>query len=78
MGRIIIKIEGSFKDGGVDDKQHIYSAETHGHADAVSRAIEHLSRYVLPKATALDHKLHEEGHKPDGGFERPKSAGFSI
>ena len=77
MGRIVIKIEGSFKDGGAEGV-HVYSAETYGHAEAVARAIEYLSRYTLPKAIALDHKLHEQGQKPVGGFERPKSRGSGI
>ena len=72
-----MKIEGSFKDGGADG-EYVYSAETHGHAHAVARAIEHLSRYTLPKAISLDHKLHEQGDKPERGFERSKSRGFNI
>jgi hypothetical protein len=42
----------------------------HGHADAVARALEYLSKDLLPVATGLDHQIHEEGDRPSKGFTR--------
>lgn len=65
MGLIRIELGGSF-----GKKVYSFSAMKNGHADAVASAIEWLSGVVLPDATALDHKLHENGDKPQDGFER--------
>ncbi len=64
MGAIRIEIAGSFK----PNTDHTFSAQTHGHADAVAKAIQWLSEEVLPRAIRHDHDLHEEGAKPDGPF----------
>jgi len=50
---------------------------THGHAHAVTEAIAFLVNKVLPKAIALDHKLHEEGEKPSKGFDPETKGGDS-
>ena len=65
MGEIRIEVLGSFKPRRVK----VFSAQEHGHADAVARAIEFLARDVLPKAINLDHELHDGG-PPSGGFGR--------
>lgn len=69
MGYINVQVRGSFVGQfgikGVDEQ---FSAMEHGHADAVARAIEYLSSVVLPRATALDHKLQAEGAQPSAGF----------
>ncbi len=69
MGFIKIEVGGSFVGKfGVSSLSETFSAMEHGHADAVARAIEHLSGTVLPRATALDHVLHEQSQTPRGGF----------
>lgn len=69
MGYINVQIGGSFVGKyGIRAVTEQFSAMEHGHADAVARAIEYLSSVVLPRATALDHDLHEKGAKPAGGF----------
>jgi hypothetical protein len=65
MGQITIKTTGSFPDDA-----RTFSAIQHGHADAVGQAIEYLASVVLPKATALDHKLHSEASTPASGWQR--------
>ena len=68
MGAIRIEVMGSF---GRNNTVKTFSAMKCGHADAVAQAIEFLSGTLLPAATALDHKLHDEGDKPSsGGFDR--------
>jgi hypothetical protein len=67
MGQISINVAGSF---GRKNGSKTFSAMKHGHADAVAQAIEYLSKELLPFATALDHKLHSEGDKPNKGFDR--------
>lgn len=64
MGMISIKTVGSFPDG---DKW--FSAENHGHAHAVARAIAHLVDDVLPWAIARDHRLQAEGAEPRRGWD---------
>lgn len=63
MGKLDIHTRGSFGDSIVG-----FSAMEHGHANAVAAAIVYLSEDVLPRAIALDHKLHDEGKKPTDGF----------
>jgi len=65
MGVITIRVQGSFQPAFPTMELR---AETGGHADAVARAIEYLSQTVLPAAIRQDHKLHDEGHKPEKGF----------
>jgi hypothetical protein len=67
MGRIVIKIEGSFSQKTPHQE---FTAIEHGHADAVTRAIEWLAGKVLPSATAQDHRQAEQGDKPRGGWHR--------
>lgn len=66
MGQIRIDIGGSF-----GERQETFSALDHGHADAVAQAIEFLASVVLPWATRLDHRLHDEGDGPRSGWHRP-------
>ena len=69
MGYINVQVGGSFVGQfGIKSATEQFSAMEHGHADAVARAIEYLSSVVLPRATALDHKLQAEGAQPTGGF----------
>ena len=65
MGIITINTAGSF-----GESNKVFSAQTHGHSDAVAQAIEYLSSNLLPKSIAQDHSLHEEGCEPDKGFAR--------
>jgi len=66
MGEVRIVLTGSF--AGRPAKR--FGAMQHGHAHAIAQAIAWLSSEVLPKAIAQDHALHEEGHHPEGGFDR--------
>jgi len=69
MGTINININGSFVSKfGIKASTESFSAQANGHADAVARAIEYLSAEVLPRATALDHDLHDQGAQPSEGF----------
>jgi hypothetical protein len=69
VGYIRIQVGGSFVGHyGINSVSEEFSAMENGHADAVARAIEYLASVVLPRATALDHDLHEEGEKPRDGF----------
>jgi hypothetical protein len=72
MGYIRIEVNGSFLDvvDGPAPKMvsETFSAQNHGHADATARAIQYLAEVVLPRATALDHDLHQEGVMPDQSF----------
>lgn len=71
MGMITVQLAGSFrKQDGFPTSSSSFSAMTHGHADAVAKAIEYLAKEVLPAATALDHKLHSQGDSPSQGFNR--------
>lgn len=65
MGMITVTTSGSF-----GNKTESFSAMKNGHADAVAQAIEFLASELLPKATAQDHTLHDEGHMPENGFRR--------
>ena len=59
MGYVNVSVGGSFVGHyGIGAVTETFSAEEHGHADAVARAIEYLSGIVLPRATAFDHQLH--------------------
>jgi hypothetical protein len=69
MGVLKISTEGSFK-----YEYRAFSAMQHGHAQAVAEAIKFLSERVLPDAIANDHKCHEEGVKPQKGFEKKAEA----
>lgn len=66
MGMINIRSWGSFP-----KQERTFSAMERGHAHAVAEAIRFLSEEVLPEAIERDHKLHEEGAKPEMGFDRP-------
>lgn len=69
MGYINVQVGGSFVGHyGLNSVGEQFGAMENGHADAVAQAIEYLAATVLPRAIALDHQLHEEGAKPDGGF----------
>jgi hypothetical protein len=69
MGYVNVRIGGSFVGHfGIRSVEESFSALEHGHADAVGRAIEYLSSVVLPRATALDHELHEQGATPNRTF----------
>ena len=67
MGMIRIEVAGSF---GTRNETRTFSAIKNGHADAVAQAIEFLAGELLPFATALDHKLHNENCQPNDGFKR--------
>jgi len=64
MGMITIQLAGSF---GIRSKT--FKAITNGHAHAVAQALKWLSSDVLPDSIAQDHKLHDQGCKPEEGFE---------
>lgn len=64
MGMIQIQVRGSFR----PNCNETFSAMEHGHADAVARAIEWLSKDVLPRAIRRDHELQDEGARPEGPF----------
>ena len=66
MGVLTITTRGSF-----GPEVENFSAMTHGHAHAVSQAIEFLSSKVLPDAIALDHGLQEMNEYPTKGFDKP-------
>ena len=70
MGVLRIETHGSFGYEVVE-----FTAMKHGHADVVAQAIEHLAGNMLPRATALDHSLHSEGEKPEGGWLREDKEG---
>ena len=59
MGVITVLTTGSFPYSRKE-----FNAQEGGHADAVSRAIEHLSATVLPEAIRKDHKLHDGNQRP--------------
>lgn len=67
MGMIRIETAGSF--GPRTERQ--FSAMKRGHAQAVAEAIEYLSKEVLPKAIANDHRCHTEAVFPSEGFGDP-------
>jgi hypothetical protein len=71
MGMVRIEVAGSF---GKHNTVKTFSAQKHGHADAVANAIAYLSGVLLPAATALDHQLHDSGDKPSHGFSRTPEA----
>lgn len=76
MGMITVQLMGSFrKQDGFSVVYNSFSAMTNGHADAVAKAIEWLAKDVLPAATALDHKIHDQGGKPSLGFDRNAKEG---
>lgn len=60
MGLIRITTDGSFP---VTEK--IFYAQTGGHVQAIGEAIQWLSNIALPQSIVLDHKLHDEGVRPD-------------
>ncbi len=69
MGFVKVEVGGSFVGQyGLSSIAERFAALHNGHADAVARAIQYLSEVVLPRATALDHELHEEGDTPIKGF----------
>ena len=61
MGSIKITTAGSFGEGVIQ-----FSAESGGHAKALSDAIKYLNDR-LPEGIRLDHKLHDEGDRPPRG-----------
>jgi hypothetical protein len=65
MGMMHIRTTGSFPVRYIE-----FGAMEHGHAHAVAEAIQFLTEVVLPAAIDQDHRLHDEGIKPTGGFER--------
>ena len=71
MGLIRITVQGSFsqKQRGVAE----FSAMHGGHVQATAEAIKFLSGEFLSDAIKLDHKLHEEGVKPDKGFGKERN-----
>jgi len=66
MGYLVVETGGSFP-----SRRRQFSAQTSGHAHAVAEAIAYLAEEVLPGAIAQDHRLHEQGARPDQGFEAP-------
>jgi hypothetical protein len=69
MGKITIKIEGSFGTPGTKE----FSAQEGGHAYALTRAIGMLFARMSP-AIRLDHELHEKGeHPPESAFGKKLS-----
>lgn len=66
MGMIFIQVTGSFRKRASKN----FSAQEHGHADAVAQAIEFLSKEILPSAINQDHDLQTEGSRPNGTFGR--------
>lgn len=69
MGLLRVHTWGSFP-----ERAKTFSAQERGHAHAVSEAIRWLAEEVLPEAIERDHRLHDEGAKPDFGFNRPRSS----
>jgi hypothetical protein len=67
MGILTIDTTGSFP-----RRNRVFRAQGNGHAHAVAEAIAYLSTEVLPAAIESDHRLHDEGAKPDNGFDRPR------
>lgn len=67
MGMLNIHTWGSFP-----ERARMFSAMEHGHAHAVAAAIRWLADEVLPEAIERDHRLHEQGSKPNNGYDRPK------
>lgn len=65
MGKITVKIEGSF--GKADEK--VFEAEHGGHAYALTRAIGMLFARMSP-AIRIDHANHAEGVYPETPFGR--------
>ena len=63
MGEVRIQAAGSF---GIYDMK--FSAQDHGHADAVERAVGFLTETMLPRAVAKDCRLASQGHYPNKGF----------
>lgn len=63
MGQIRILVQGSFQDN--DDIS--FTAQTHGHADAVEQALKYLDS-LHEKAVQQDLKLASKGEKPSAGF----------
>ena len=63
MGKITIKIEGSF--GKPDEK--IFDASLGGHAYALTRAIGFLFARMSP-SIRIDHENHEQGRHPNTNF----------
>ena len=60
MGMIRIETYGSFP---TRDKS--FSAQAHGHAQAVAKAIQWLADEVLPEAIERDHRMSDQGIRPD-------------
>ncbi len=58
MGRITIKVEGSFGEDGVE-----FTATEGGHTYALTRAI-HWLILKQSRAIILDHELHDKGERP--------------
>ena len=67
MGLLRIQMHGSFSGAGVRGYKD-FSALTHGHADAVEKAIEYLEHDVLPKVINRDVALAKAGDLPEKGF----------
>lgn len=67
MGVLNLNTNGSF-----GHRAKNYSAEAHGHADAVVQAIKWLSAELLPWAIAEDHDLRNEGVFPKEDFRSNK------
>ena len=73
MGTIRIELQGSFADLPKENEDEVtrqasFGASSFGHARAVAATIEWLSRYILPKAIALDAMLVCEGELPQHGI----------
>ena len=64
MGQINIQVQGSFS----LRESKVFSAQKHGHAQAVADTIKWLSDVLLPRAIAQDHELHQKGYAPDEGY----------
>ena len=62
MGMIKVTTMGSF-----GNKEVIFMANEHGHAHCVNKTMMWLNE-VMRTAINSDHKLHDEGHKPEKDF----------
>jgi hypothetical protein len=63
MGSIVLNIRGSF-----GYRNATFSAQSHGHAQAVADAAKYLLEVEMPKAIINDHACHSDGITPSEGF----------
>jgi hypothetical protein len=68
MGMVRIEFTGSF-----GKRAWHTTAMEFGHAQAIADAIEWLAKKELPKAIEQDHRLHDEGARPERSFGREET-----